>query len=414
LAASNFGTSWASAILTRDTVAESESGTILSSETGEVMGFQNTAFTIELGELSDEEFEERRALVEAEMIANPDHEDHHHRKLGKKRNNPCKCNKIAYDHGKIRERDLEDIVRRCDGINTVNVRRGWKDLYGEEDFDTTQICGPGSVVVKKGTRKKKNKAGTKQKYVSDQVTFRTRKGVKDKSLTFSCRRGDCYASGGAILQGLGESCLVQRDYDGASECEEGLVCYRSDGETFGVGTCTKLQQYAKSTQVCQIDFGVNACEAGYACYETNGLKTKRTVGTIHTGNCNRVVKRAAHMEVCDVSHGADACVNGYVCLGVNGREIRGKKGLGYCAARVGRTTPNLNNNRVGWYVDYEFHHCVRSCNNGPFCGGEAENWEETWDTAVRCCEGQLSWMKRSDCIPDYVWSGRYDWDYYLD
>ena len=59
------------------------------------------AFTVELDPLTDEEFEERRALVEGEMMEDVDHEDHLHQRLGRKEKDHCTCAKIAYDHGKI-------------------------------------------------------------------------------------------------------------------------------------------------------------------------------------------------------------------------------------------------------------------------------------------------------------------------
>ena len=193
LALSNFGTSWATAILSKDTVASGDTNTINSKETGEVVGFQDTAFTIEMEELDDEEFEQRRLLVDREMYEDVDHEDHLHRKLGKKnKKNKCNCSKIGYDHGKISETDLRALRRKCEGGNIVNVMTGWKDLNGnKKDFNVEQICGPGTVVQRKG-KKKRNKKGTKVREVDEFVTFRRKKkgGEKDASTTFSCRKGN--------------------------------------------------------------------------------------------------------------------------------------------------------------------------------------------------------------------------------
>ncbi|KAL7536124.1 hypothetical protein ACHAXR_006939 [Thalassiosira sp. AJA248-18] len=356
LALSNFGTSWASAILSKDTVADSESGTIQSKETGEVMGFQNAAFTFELDPLTDEEFAERRALVEAEMMEDPDHEDHQHRRLGENKN------KIVYDYGKIQQTDLEDLINRCDGVNTVSVKRTWwrdRDSFYASDDDT--ICGPGTTVVRKGRRKnkktnkkknnkKKLKARSKkskarvlrERVIDETITFRKEgKDRRDKSLSFVCKRGYCFASGGVLLQPEGHPCRLKRELDGTSDCDESLVCYDSDGETFGNGVCTRLQKYARDNQVCQINFGVDACEAGYACYSTNNdRKNNFNVGTINTGNCQRVMHRSGKFDVCDVSYGANACVDGYICLGANGHEIR--RGIGYCATPPAVTVENTS------------------------------------------------------------------------
>lgn len=188
LALSNFGTSWASAILASDTVADSESGTILSKKSKEVMGLQEVAFTAELEQLSDDEFEARRQLVDREMAHDPDHEDHHHRKLGPQLNNKCTCSKIGYDHGKIKERQLLELTRKCDSSNTVNIKRKWKNLNtGGYDVDYDTICGPGTVIIKKGKRKR-NKKKTKVKVVDTQIKFRKNGGGsgKDKEISFDC------------------------------------------------------------------------------------------------------------------------------------------------------------------------------------------------------------------------------------
>lgn len=429
LSVCNFGTSFATAILSKDTVADSTSGTVQSKETGEVIGLQLSAFNYEIEELTDEEFRMRRNLVDEALLEDLDHEDHRHRRLGaynwmnknndrnvknkNKERKHCQCTKVAYDQGKIKHADLVEITRKCDGGNTVNIRRKWKNSYNsndEEDFDYDTICGPGTVVVRKGKRKH-NKKRNKVKVVDTKVTFRNKNGRKDKSVSFDCdNRGDCYVSGGALHQGLGHPCRLERDYDhdlGASECEPGLVCYDPDGETFGIGTCVSLQRYAKVDQVCDIDYGVNACTAEYACYTTetavptsyrngnNKKKNKPTVttidvGSVRTGRCQRVIKRSTELQICDVSYGIDACANGYVCLGENGREIR--RGLGLCYARSAVIVDDTPHRR--WYVNYSLGTEGQCINDG-----NQENWDETFDTAESCCEQKLWWMKRGQCVP---------------
>eukprot|EP00578_Thalassiosira_sp_NH16_P006342 CAMPEP_0181123268 /NCGR_PEP_ID=MMETSP1071-20121207/25796_1 /TAXON_ID=35127 /ORGANISM="Thalassiosira sp., Strain NH16" /LENGTH=594 /DNA_ID=CAMNT_0023208373 /DNA_START=63 /DNA_END=1843 /DNA_ORIENTATION=+ len=142
LSLSNFATSWASAILAQDTVADPVTGTIQSKATGEVMGYQNVGYEIDLEPLTDEEFEERRLLVDSEMGEDPDHEDHVHRRLGRKDDRNKLTTKIGYDHGKLKEVDLRELIRKCDGVNTVSMKRKWRNPDGSDDYDVDTICGP--------------------------------------------------------------------------------------------------------------------------------------------------------------------------------------------------------------------------------------------------------------------------------
>jgi hypothetical protein len=333
LALSNFGTSWASAILARDTVADTESSTIQSKKSGEVIGINQITHEIDLEPLTDEEFEQRRRMVDAEMEEDPDHEDHIHRKLGRKNtDHACLCTKVAYDHGKIRERELADLIKKCDGVNTVSIRRKFKN--GDYDVDT--ICGPGTNVVKKG-RKKSNKSKTKVRVVEEQIKFR-RKGKKgprkdtdvDQEIVFDCQNGVCFGSGQTLLQQEGHPCELSRDRNGAGECDDGLHCY-DDGRG-STGTCTRLVRYARRNTVCDVDFGVDACESGYACYSSVQIRS-RNVGVIHTGTCQKLKVRVSNQDVCDASFGLDACDTGYTCIGENGRELNGR-GIGYCQRLV--------------------------------------------------------------------------------
>ena len=101
LATANLGTSLAAVVLAKDTNLDPGTGTVQHKGTNEVTGMQSTAFNIELTELEDEEFEQRRLLVDEEMAEDPEHPDHHHRKLGRRSRpnkvNTCGCSKIAYD-----------------------------------------------------------------------------------------------------------------------------------------------------------------------------------------------------------------------------------------------------------------------------------------------------------------------------
>eukprot|EP00581_Thalassiosira_minuscula_P028666 CAMPEP_0183750032 /NCGR_PEP_ID=MMETSP0739-20130205/762_1 /TAXON_ID=385413 /ORGANISM="Thalassiosira miniscula, Strain CCMP1093" /LENGTH=746 /DNA_ID=CAMNT_0025985949 /DNA_START=269 /DNA_END=2509 /DNA_ORIENTATION=- len=355
LTISNFGTSWASAILAKDTVAESASGTIQSKATGEVMAFQAISHIFELEELTDEEFNERRRLVDAAIAEDPDHPDHAHRRLGKKKNkkNPCTCSKIAYDHGKIRQEDLRSLTEKCDGVNQVNVRRKWRDDVMEAyDYDT--LCGPGTEVVKKGrkkgnkkgnkdkNKKDKNKKGSKTEFVEEKVTFR-RKGRngEDRSITFDCDRGNCYSSGETLHQRENHPCRLEREWiDFASECAEGLTCYNPSDQTArrGNGVCTRLQRFAREGQICDVDLGVNACSDNLGCFSLRSAEDQG-VGVdwdmqVHVGVCQQVQRQAGEFQICDVSFDAQACVAEYECLGYNGRSI-GRSGIGFCTRSAG-------------------------------------------------------------------------------
>lgn len=360
LSLSNFATSWASAILARDTVADPATGTIQSASTHEVMGLTTVADEFDLENLTDEEFEERRLLVDAEMAEDPEHEDHIHRRLGKKNTkNACTCTKVAYDHGKLKEKDLQKLIRKCDGVNTVSIRRMWED----GDFDVDTICGPGTNVVKKG-KKKKNKKKTKTKVVETQVKFRRQGGGgggrnnRDNELNFDCRKGECYASGQTLLQQEGHNCEISRDRNGAGECDDGLVCYDPQGRTRGSGTCTRLVRFAPRNSACDVDYGVDACVDGCGC---NAAATVRstTVGVVNTGTCGLLARRGSNQDACNASFGDDACVVGYTCLGNNGRELNGF-GIGFCQQLV-------LGQRGGGLCDLSFTRNGNACADGYYC-----------------------------------------------
>ena len=218
LAVSNLGTSLAAVALAKDTRADGPSGAVLSKATDEIVAMQVISYKYELEELSDAEFEERRSLVEEEMESDPDHGDHLHRRLGRRdAKNRCGCTKVAYDQGRVRERDLHEMAVRCDGVNTVSIERKWTDSIGGSDYsssrDVDTLCGPGTKVVRKGRKVKKTKrtidinveevrVKNKKKgncrkcqqdddndelvLVEEQVIFKQRDG---REVSFNCGRG---------------------------------------------------------------------------------------------------------------------------------------------------------------------------------------------------------------------------------
>ena len=186
LALSNLGTSFASAILAKDTKADSSTGTLQFKSNSDVLGFNQASEVFELEELEVEERRARRAMVLAEMEEDPNHENHVHRRLGKKVQNACTCSKIAFDNGKVSERDLITLTAKCDGVKTVSIKRKWKG--GAIDLDT--LCRPGTTIVKKG-RRKTNKSQTKVKIVNEQIVFK-QPGNKDGNkgdVAFDCQNG---------------------------------------------------------------------------------------------------------------------------------------------------------------------------------------------------------------------------------
>jgi len=336
LALSNFGTSMAAAILTKDTVVDSESGTI-QTMSGEVVGFQEVAFEFDLDPLTDEEFDERRRLVDAEMAEDPDHPDHiHRRRLGRKGKMTNGAGaQINYDNVQVNQKDLEDMANRCEGANTVSIKRRWRE-NDIVDEDVKTLCTPGTEVVRKKKKKKSNKNKKKTKVVDEQVAFRKhRMNGDDASIVFDCNGGNCHGSGEGLQQEVGHPCQLSRDRDTSSECMQGVVCYRAGSPNGGdgVGSCAFLSEYAREDQICNMDYGVDACVSGFACLAATMLTNSRmVVRGMRKGICIPVTNFSREGGVCDVAHGDDACVNGYQCLSANGREI-GNAGIGYCMSK---------------------------------------------------------------------------------
>jgi len=372
LATANLGTSLAAVVLAKDTNLDPGTGTVQHKVTGEVTGMQATAYNLELTELSDEEFEQRRLLVDEEMAEDPEHPDHHHRKLGRRsrptKAKPCGCTKVAYDQGKINERALHDVAKRCDGVQTVNMSRRWRaDEIRTSTRDVDTLCGPGTVVVRrqktttrkvrggggvKGPRKNNKNCGkckgdslalsarSGSYEVEEHVTFKHTDG---REVSFNCGRGgQCYGSGRTLLQSEGHPCNIQRDYGNAGDCEEGLVCYDANdpGSRSGTGECVRLYPRAAAFGMCDVSFGVNACASGYTCRAEErsvavgrgrGRGQRSEVSYVRTGTCMQVRTRAFAGDTCDASQGSRACESGYYCLGSNGVDLGGR-GFGVCTA----------------------------------------------------------------------------------
>ena len=184
-----FGTSYTSAILSKEINADVESAAVLVKNTDTVIGFDGIGDTLNFSELSEVEYSERRERVLKEMNDEKFTEMHQHRRLANKKHGYT----IVFDQGKVPERDLEKIVQRCDAGNVVNIQRTWKNPDGSYDKDFDTICGPAFTVVNKKGPKKKSKNKNKLRTTMEQVVFRKgpRKNADDDgdTVSFVCEKG---------------------------------------------------------------------------------------------------------------------------------------------------------------------------------------------------------------------------------
>jgi len=246
LALSNLGTSLASAILAEQTKANRDSESVEMKSTGEIVGYQAAGETFEVEQLEYEERRERRKLVSEEIRRDPLQVDHAHRRLGKSKNAMCECQKISFDGGKMREKDLLVLKAKCDGSRTVNIKRKFRD--GSTDTDT--ICRPGVTISVKG-RKKRLRGKDVIRIVDQEIVFedkRERKNKKGKAV-FSCERGWCYTSGELFQGDEGEPCDLDH---GSDDCLAGLHCY-TDDITDSVGVCTRMVDVLRFTDTAEVD-----------------------------------------------------------------------------------------------------------------------------------------------------------------
>ena len=184
-----FGTSYTSAILSKELSADVDSGAVLVKNTDTVIGVDGIGDTLNFSELSDVEYSERRERVLQEMQDQDMMELHHHRRLANKRHGYT----IIFDQGKVPERDLESIIERCEKGNVVNIQRTWKNRDGSVDRDFDTICGPEFTVMNKNGVKNKSRNKSKVRMTREQVVFRKgpRKNAGDDgdTVSFVCEKG---------------------------------------------------------------------------------------------------------------------------------------------------------------------------------------------------------------------------------
>ncbi|KAL7519242.1 hypothetical protein ACHAWX_004027 [Stephanocyclus meneghinianus] len=405
LALSNFGTSFTSAILTKEVNADQESGAVLIKGTEETIGFDTIGTTFDFISLSDEEYVERKNRVLQEMSQDEMHPDHMHRHLGRTSGNA----KIAFDQGKVLERDLLKIVERCDCSATLNIRRLWSNVDGSADYEYDTICGPDTTVIKKERAKRTKKKKSSLKSVTQQIVFkkgpRKDKNKEEEVVVFNCDKGWCHGSGSILQQSEGHPCTIQRGND---ECAEGLLCYAGEAITSGTGVCTRFARNRKVGQLCDLSLGLDACIAGSTC--VGNINSKLVVlddvsGKVKgMGTCTPTTMKALFGQICDASYGIDSCLDGLVCMDLKGKVLNGK-GNGVCG-RVDTSPINFSGAR--WYVDYDLGpqgqgQCVRDCPMDKFnnCGGNAQNYDEFYSTWQECCKEKLWWVTTSQCVPDW-------------
>ncbi len=113
---STFGTLWVSVVLSKHMVADNENSIMRSKQSRRMAELQTAALEYQLDPLSDEEFERRWRLVDANLTECHKHPNHLHCLLGKRgRTNKKDSSKIAYGCVKISEGDLDRMVKGCMG-----------------------------------------------------------------------------------------------------------------------------------------------------------------------------------------------------------------------------------------------------------------------------------------------------------
>ncbi|KAL7476086.1 hypothetical protein ACHAW6_001969 [Cyclotella cf. meneghiniana] len=232
LALSNLGTSLASAILVKETTADTDTAEIKLKGSMHVMGTQTSAETFQAQEMDVETRRARRAIVVESLVANPFGE-HAHRRLGKG-GSVCegkKCDKdIMFDTNFMSQDDVEQIKVKCGLGRVVNVKRS----FPGGSVDSNTLCRAGtSIVVKEkkvspASKRTKGKGKAKTRLGFDMVVE-----SDGKDTVFDCDGKNCFMSGSNLRQKNGEPCNLSH---GSDDCESGLVCIQ-DANDVTSGKC---------------------------------------------------------------------------------------------------------------------------------------------------------------------------------
>lgn len=326
LAASSLGTSWAAAVLAKDVAADDggPEGVAVMRDvvTNHIAAVQSAADVFEADELSDEEIDERRLRVLAEIDADPHSHGHRRNLAGCKggRNGQSRCNgKVSFDTRSMPQERFERVESQCGRQQNVYMKRRLQTRNTKNDC----LCGQGSSVIvkeKKRTltarnsgfgKKKKNPkpkygpcnrkdvmegCGTTYYDSTDDfdVEVRTQKvrvrkpkvkntcqRCKDKTILIQrngrtahadCEDGTCFIGGDLLFGDIGDPCLVRGD-----DCDVDLVCVAEsktrNGGSNSRGTCRSVEVSMTDVVVarnarggyCNLDEGWDACDNGLFC-----------------------------------------------------------------------------------------------------------------------------------------------------
>jgi hypothetical protein len=146
LSLSNLGTSIASALLVKETTADTATAEMKIVGTQDVMGTQASAETFEALEMDVDTRRARRAMVVQSLLEDPQGE-HHHRFLAKgkiKCTGQKKCDgDISFDVNVMRQSDVENIKTKCDQGRIVNVKRS----FPGGSKDSKGLCNSGTSIT---------------------------------------------------------------------------------------------------------------------------------------------------------------------------------------------------------------------------------------------------------------------------
>jgi len=257
LSLSNLGTSIASALLVKETTADTATGEMKIAGTPDVMGTQNSAETFDALEMDADTRRARRAMVVESLMNNP-HGEHAHRRLAKKNG---KGGGVNFDVNYMKQSDVEKIKSKCETGRSLNVKR----TFADGSKDTKSLCNTGTTVVvkgkkmdvysAKGPRGKKNKGNTKR---SGFDMMMNSNGV---DTNFDCDGVNCYMSGSNLRSGQGGPCNLSH---GSDDCQDGLVCIPNPNDVAG-GFCSDYWGDATWYVDWENEQCLQNCEGGPNC-----------------------------------------------------------------------------------------------------------------------------------------------------